>query len=270
VNPVLAERTLASAAEVVRQAGRVARAMRDEAPIRPRAKADDSPVTDIDLAIDALLRRELLPLVPEAGWLSEESAASLDRLDRTHVWCVDPIDGTRALISDKPEFCISVALLQDGQPLLGVVGNPTTGDLFTGLAGHGAWRNGERLRPPAARHEPDGLHLLASRTEVRDGLWDAVGADEGRVTPLSSLAWKLALVAAGEADGTATPWPRSTWDAAAGAILLAETGGRLGTWAGRAIAWNAPSTAVRGIVAAGPGRYAAVAALAHRVRGGVD
>jgi myo-inositol-1(or 4)-monophosphatase len=101
-------------------------------------KSPDQPVTKADLASDAILKRMLLDSRPEYGWLSEETADTADRLSREYVWMVDPIDGTRSFIAGRPEFTISIGLAQNGVPVLGVVFNPSTDELYTASAGAGA------------------------------------------------------------------------------------------------------------------------------------
>ncbi len=185
-------------------------------PLDSRNKADQSPVTAIDLAIDAFLHQKLRPLMPSAGWLSEETADQPDRLDNPWLWVVDPIDGTRSLIAGKPEFCVSIALVNSGiGPMLGVIGNPSTAERWSAERGHGA-RNqlGQLLRVREAIPN-DYIDLLVSRSDARLGLWDDV-AGNGAFRRVGSLAYKMALVAAGQCDGHATPTPRSEWDAAAG------------------------------------------------------
>ena len=88
-------------------------------------KADRSPVTTADLAVNRLLKTRLLAAFPDDGWLSEESPDGPARLDKQRVWVVDPIDGTSAFIQGEPEFCISVALVVEGCPVVAAVLNPS-------------------------------------------------------------------------------------------------------------------------------------------------
>src|SRR3546814_5512256 len=87
-------------------------------------KSHDNPVSDVDLAVDARLKAVLGAMVPEAGWLSEETADNADRLSRRAMWCVDPIDGTRDFIRGRPGWAVSVALVVDGAPEFGVLYAP--------------------------------------------------------------------------------------------------------------------------------------------------
>jgi myo-inositol-1(or 4)-monophosphatase len=108
-------------------------------------KPDHSPVTSADLAVNQVLQSCLTSAFPQDGWLSEESPDSLDRLQKRRVWVVDPIDGTKAFISGEPEFCISVALIELGQPVVAGIFNPSTDELFTATRGAGLSLNGKSV-----------------------------------------------------------------------------------------------------------------------------
>src|ERR1700680_5302986 len=98
--------------------------------IEAEYKAGHDPVTEADKAVDAALRQELLR--EGEGWLSEESVVDLSRLGNSRVWIVDPLDGTREFVAGIPEFCVSVAMVEDGQPVVGGICNPATHELFLG------------------------------------------------------------------------------------------------------------------------------------------
>lgn len=226
-------------------------------------KSDHSPVTSIDLAIDAFLHRELRPLMPSAAWLSEETADQSDRLDRRWVWVVDPIDGTRSLIAGRPEYCVSIGLVRTGDgPILGVIGNPSTAERWSGEKGAGAFdRTGLRLRVRDT-WDPERLDMLVSRSDARQGLWADVDPDH-HFRRIGSLAYKMALVASGDCDGHATPTPRSEWDAAAGELLIREAGGRSSDLHGMALRFNQPRPQYDGFVVASSAAFAEVLALAR-------
>jgi myo-inositol-1(or 4)-monophosphatase len=206
-------------------------------------------VTAADLEVDHLLYDSLTGAFPEDGWLSEERADDRARLRRQRVWMVDPIDGTRAFADGLAEFAISVALLRDGAPVLGVVFNPATGECFEAERGCGAWCGGVRLR--VSTHDAlQGARLLSSRTEMRRRNWPAL-MPEAAFTDLSSLAYKLALVAAGRFDGMVSRRICHDWDFAAAQLLIAEAGGRLTGPDGGAPVLNQPDPRHSGLVAAG-------------------
>lgn len=182
------------------------------------------PVTEADRALDGVLREHLLR--PGEGWLSEESADSPERLRRDRVWVVDPLDGTREFVQGIPEWCISVGLVEEGEPVAGGILNPATGQLVVGAVGEGVRLNGE----PAGggrRGRLAGSLVLASRSEVGRGEWDRFGEAPFEVSPCGSVAYKLGLVAAGLADATWTLVPKNEWDVAGGAALVRAAGGSL-------------------------------------------
>ncbi len=206
-------------------------------------------VTEADLAVDRLLHRMIAGARPDDGWLSEEGVDDQSRLTRARVWMIDPIDGTRAFAEGAPEFAISVALLTDGQPMIGAVYNPATKECFTARRGAGAWLGGTRLRA-SAHSEIKAAKLLASRTERRRRPWHEVIA-EASFTRIGSLAYKLALIAAGRFDGLVSLRHCHDWDVAAAQLLLLEAGARLTDGRGAPLVLNRPQPRHSGLVAAG-------------------
>src|SRR5256885_11577774 len=103
--------------------------------IEAEYKAGHDPVTEADRSIDAVLRSELLR--NGEGWLSEETLDDFTRLDRSHVWVVDPLDGTREFVAGIPEFCVSVAMVENGRPIAGGILNPATNEVFLGSVNKG-------------------------------------------------------------------------------------------------------------------------------------
>jgi myo-inositol-1(or 4)-monophosphatase len=206
-------------------------------------------VTAADVEIDRLLHEKLIGAFPQDAWLSEERTDDRARLHRRRVWVVDPIDGTRAFAHGLPEFAISVALVVDGAPVLGVVANPATGECFEAERGCGAWQGGVRLR--ASSHDRlAGAQLLSSRTELRRRNWPAL-IPEATFTDLSSLAYKLALVSAGRFDGLISRRASHDWDLAAAQLLIGEAGGLLTSADGADLILNQPEPRHPGLAAAG-------------------
>ncbi len=209
-------------------------------------------VTEADLEVDALLHDMLRDARPDYGWLSEERADDGSRARFARVWVVDPIDGTRAFAEGVPQFAISVALVERGAPLLGVVLNPATGERFEARRGGGAWLDDEPLRVSACT-ELAGASLLASRTEMKRRHWPDL-VPEAQFTTLGSLAYKLALIAGGRFDGLLSLRASHDWDIAAAQLLVEEAGGRLTDAAGRAIVLNRDVPRHVGLAAAGTER----------------
>lgn len=199
------------------------------------SKAPGHPVTDADRHADLLIRQLIGESFPEDGWLSEETADSPDRLAKRRVWIVDPIDGTKEFIEGIPEYVISIALVEDGVPVLGVIHQPTRGLVYWGTPAAGAWCGDQKLAVRtggAARPR-----VLVSRTESGQGLWKPF-EERVAIEPCGSIAWKLTRVAAGEADGAVTLRPRSEWDIAGAAAILAAAGGAVTDHAGLPITYN--------------------------------
>jgi len=195
------------------------------------------PVTEADEAIDEVLR-ECLPLAHE-GWLSEETRDEPSRLEKGRVWVVDPLDGTREFVQGVPEWCISVGLVEDGRPVAGGIVNPVTGELVLGAEGEGVTLNGEPAGQGRSR-SLEGAVVLASRSEVRRGEWDRFDHAPFEVRPCGSVAYKLALVAAGVADATWTLVPKHEWDVAAGAALALAAGATVVHADGSLPSFNSP------------------------------
>jgi myo-inositol-1(or 4)-monophosphatase len=210
-------------------------------------KSPDNPVTDADLAADKLLRERLLILLPEAGWLSEETADNPARLNKKLLWVVDPLDGTKEFVMGIPEFTVSIGLVEDGLPILGVVYNPPTGELFAGYKGGGVTYNGQ---PTAVtlRNQLPGAFVHASRSEIKKGEF-APFENMFELKIVGSVAYKLAQVAAGQADATWSRGPKHEWDVCAGAFLVQEAGGTAVDLSGDPMRFNKSFAKVNGVVA---------------------
>src|ERR1700677_408487 len=179
-------------------------------------KVGHDPVTEADRAVDDILRKTLVR--SGEGWLSEETVDDLTRLDKQRVWVVDPLDGTREFVQGIPEFCVSIAMVENGIPVAGGICNPATGELILGSRDTGG--NYKREAPPPSHPRgPAGGLVLASRSEVKRGEWKQFESAEFNIRPMGSVAYKLGLVAAGRADLTFTLVPKNEWDVAAGAAL---------------------------------------------------
>jgi myo-inositol-1(or 4)-monophosphatase len=211
------------------------------------SKGKDNPVTQADLEADHAIKRMLQEPFPEYGWLSEETADSADRIGRRRVWIVDPLDGTKEFINGVPEFCVAIALIEDGEPILGVTYNPIRREMFWGARGLGCHLNTKPVRVSRTRL----LHrakVLASRSEAARGEWQVF---HGKliVSPTGSVAYKLALVAAGKGDATFTRSPKSEWDIASGAALIALGGGTITDIRGRKLSFNNRNVKLEGMIA---------------------
>jgi len=217
--------------------------------MRVEQKDGAGPVTDADRAVNEVLTR-MLPVQGE-GWLSEESRDDPVRLERRRVWAVDPLDGTKEFVAGIPEWCVSVGLLEDGQAVAGGVANPATGEVFLGCRETGVTYNGRQARV-SDRRKLEGAVVLASRSEVDRGEWERFRGATFTVRPMGSVAYKLALVAAGLADATWTLVPKHEWDVAAGVALVLAAGGAVRTKDGSPLRFNQPRPRLTGLAALAP------------------
>ena len=217
--------------------------------IETEYKAGHDPVTEADRAVDAVLRQNLLR--DGEGWLSEETADHPSRLDKKHVWIVDPLDGTREFVLGLPEFCVSVGFVENGKPVAGGIYNPATRETFLGAIGTGVSYNG-KLSSPSQRATLDGALVLASRSEVKRGDWKPFEGAAFTTKAMGSVAYKLALVSAGLADVTFTLTPKNEWDVAAGAALVESAGGFVCKPDASELRCNQRDPLLPGLLAGGP------------------
>lgn len=211
------------------------------------SKGRDNPVTQADLEADRALKEFLHTPFPHYGWLSEETADSAARLKCSRVWIVDPLDGTKEFIKGIPEFVVAIALVEDGEPVLGVTYNPIRREMIWGALGFGCHLN---TRPAAVTRKRSlkGAKVLASRSETSRGEWEPFKGIL-RVSPTGSVAYKLAMVAAGKADATFTRSPKSEWDVASGVALIQIAGGTVTDIDGKPLRFNRRNVKLKGMVA---------------------
>jgi myo-inositol-1(or 4)-monophosphatase len=226
-------------------------------------------VSEADLAVDAFLKRELGALLPAADWLSEETADAPDRLGhdgagRGLLWLVDPIDGTRDFLRGRTGWAVSVALVNAGRPLFGMLSAPARnqaqgGEFWYGESGQGAWRNGERL-VASTRTNLAGARVPALQLPAAD-------VDLAMVEQPNSIALRMAMVAAAEADLVATLRWGYEWDIAAAALIAREAGAAVTDAFGAPLNYNKPDPRDFGLLVSAPAIHtAAVARLADRAR----
>lgn len=218
-----------------------------------QTKPDGTSVSEADYAVDKALRDNLTEERPEYGWLSEETEDTPERLSRERVWVVDPIDGTRAFLKVKPEWTIAAALVEAGRPVLAAVYNPVREEFYHAVQGQGTWLN----EAPVTVRDPVPLEqcrMAAAAELFRRKIWD-------RPWPpmttqwVNSIAYRLALVAAGTFDGTLSLSPKNDWDLAAADLLVQEAGGLVTTNRGEPFLYNSSNPRQEGVVAAGPGLH---------------
>jgi myo-inositol-1(or 4)-monophosphatase len=233
----------------IREAGALARQY-FEAGAKAWSKAKGDPITEADLAVDALIKRRIAAARPQDGWLSEETRDDPARLARRRVWIVDPIDGTIAFIKKRPHFTVSIALVEDGAPILGAVFNPVLDELFEAGAGEGARLNDASIRV-GDRAALEGCRMLAPRDVLAHPDWPEPWPPM-EIENRNSIAYRLALVAAGRFDAMMVLSRKREWDVAAGDLILREAGGHLTTHTGADLRYNQPDPFVPSLVGAAP------------------
>jgi myo-inositol-1(or 4)-monophosphatase len=247
---------------VVCEAGAVARAASGN-PFKTWVKEHNSPVSDVDITVNQLLKERLATILPEAGWLSEESEDDPARLAASQVWIVDPIDGTRSFIAGRPDWAISVALVEAGRPIVAALYAPVWEELFLAVAGAGATRNGTPVEAT-----PGGT-IEGARIAGPRGFLDRLAAVAPAFTVLPrihSLALRLARVADGTLDAALASSTSRDWDLAAADLLVHEAGGALTTIGGTTLAYNGASTIHDVLVAAGLVRHRTLTVLLRNHR----
>jgi myo-inositol-1(or 4)-monophosphatase len=214
--------------------------------VQAESKAGGELVTVVDRAVDELLR-EMLPRDGE-GWLSEETPDDWCRLASRRVWVVDPLDGTKEFLRGIPEWCVSVALVEDEEAVAGGICNPATGEMFIGSREIGIryWPRNHQSLGSSLRGKPV---VLASRSEVARGEWDWLKEAPLEVRTVGSIAYKLALVAVGRAEATWTFVPKNEWDIAAGVALVEAGGGTVKGLDGQSMTFNQLETGRDGLIA---------------------
>jgi myo-inositol-1(or 4)-monophosphatase len=214
--------------------------------VKTEFKSPGDPVTAADRAVNSLLCEML---VREGdGWLSEESTNDPSRLRKARVWVVDPLDGTREFIARCPEWSVSIGLVEQGQAVAGGVCNPVTGEVIVGSLETGIVE-GAGARPLSSPVESGIPTVLASRSEMDRGEWDCFRGAPFSIRAVGSVAYKLALVAAGRAEATWTFVPKNEWDVAAGVALVNAGRGEVWTLDGQPPVFNRPEPLLEGLIA---------------------
>ena len=218
---------------------------------------DRSPVSEADLEVDRFLKRELCALLPSAGWLSEESVDHPERLEKGLCWLVDPIDGTRDFIRGRTGWAISVALVSARRPLIARLVAPAREEWWQATAGRGALRNG-RVLAASQRKELTGARVPADSLPRED-------RDLAMVEKPNSIALRIAMVAANEADLVATLRWGLEWDVAAATLIARGAGAAVTDAFGHALAYNKRDPRAFGLLVCAPAIHrAAVDRLATR------
>lgn len=236
-------------AQAARDAGQLALAFRARG-LKAWEKSKGDPVSEADLAADNLLKQRLCPARRDYGWLSEETADDSSRLSASRSFVVDPIDGTRAFIKGRPEFVVSVAVVEGGEPVAAALFDPSTDRLWEAVRGGGARLNGAPIRV-SEYTKVTGARILGDPGRL-PGI-RALGAEASTV---NSAALRLALAAQGAFDAMIAERPKWDWDIAAGALILTEAGGAITSREGEPLVFNGEPPRQPAPLAAGPALHA--------------
>lgn len=189
-------------------------------------KADDSPLTIADKASHIIIDNALNALNLAIPILSEEGVQPTydQRKQWTSFWCVDPLDGTKEFINRNGEFTVNIALIEAGEPVLGVVYAPVTETMYTGAKGVGAFKNGEKISVTKKQFD-----RVAVRSKSHASPEEEVVLERYDVTDQISVgsSLKFCMVAEGKADLYYRHGPTMEWDTAAGQAVVEAAGGRI-------------------------------------------
>ncbi len=213
--------------DAVKSAGSLALKYFGNTPFCER-KQDGSLISEADIAIDRYLKDTLLSERKDYGWLSEETEEDFSRFYKEKIWVIDPIDGTRAFLENKPEWTISAALLNSEGPLCSAIYNPVTEEFFEAELGRGAKLNNQQifvsdiddLGKSTVIIPQKAMKFFENQKELQTSnkLW------------VNSIAYRLCLLSAGKADAVLCRSGSFDWDIAGAALIVHEAGGKVTTF----------------------------------------
>ena len=214
-------------------------------------KPGQGPVTEADLAVDKMLNDMLLSARPDYGWLSEETADTDARLNTTHQFVVDPIDGTRAFIEGSKDWAISIAVVSNGIPSAAAIYLPMRDSLYAASHKTTAVLNGRDITI-----SPTSKTVLATRPTMDGHHWKNETPPNLKRHFRSSLAYRMCLVAEGRYDAMVTLRPSWEWDIAAGSLIIERAGGIVSDRTGASLAFNSAMPQLNGVIGATPMAHA--------------
>jgi myo-inositol-1(or 4)-monophosphatase len=240
--------------DCARKAGQIATSFAGQTAKRWDKPGDAGPVTEADLAVNAMLHEILTAARPDYGWLSEESEDGAGRLDQSHVFIVDPIDGTRSFIEGADTWSHSLAIARDGEITAAVVFLPMLDRLYAASLGGGATLNDHKIVASGTKGLENAT-ILATKPVMEKQHW--IAGDPGfKRAHRPSLAYRLGLVGQGRFDGMVTLRQSWEWDIAAGALIVTEAGGHCTDKSGASLRFNNPDPRLNGVLAAGASIHA--------------
>lgn len=215
-------------------------------------KADNSPVTEADLAVNDLLAARLRTARSDYGWLSEETIDSADRLECERVFIVDPIDGTRAFVAGEDDFAHALCIAEAGRIVAAVVHLPALGQTYAATGDGPATLNGVAITARAPRPVPV---VMAGRPSLVPERWPG-GLPQMTREFRAAMQVRLCLLAEGRADAVIALNPVAEWDSGAGALIAARAGAVASDGAGRPLRFNQADPRGPGLIVAAPALHA--------------
>ena len=235
--------------DAAREAGALALRLRS-AGLEVAYKPGNSPLTNADLAADALLTERLRSARPDYGWLSEETADNTERLTRDRIFVVDPIDGTRAFVNGRPWWSVCIAVVEADRPVAAVVFAPDLDEIYTAQSRGGAYLNGKPIEASQTA-QVEGCSMVGDEVMFQHPSWPTPWPNM-RIEPRNSTAYRMCLVASGAFDATIAMGPKSDWDIAAAELIATESKAHCSDHKGRPFGYNRPNPQQRSMVCAAP------------------
>ncbi len=251
---------------VAHQAAELALSYRHKGDLKTWNKSKNHPVTEADIAVNNLIREQLMRARPDYGWLSEETA--LDSQTRTgqRVWVVDPIDGTRAYMRGQPYWCIGAGVLEHGRARVGVVHAPELNEAYEARLGGGAYLNGRKIQV-SDRAAIEDCRMIAAQSLFTRPQWSRPWPVMQFASPRpNATLLRICRVASGVWDATLALARKSDWDLAPATIIIGEAGGMATTHLGEAYVFNRDEPAQRSLLAAGKALHSLLSARVKGVR----
>jgi myo-inositol-1(or 4)-monophosphatase len=222
-----------------------------------QSKGVAGPVTNVDYAVDALLAERLMSARPEYGWLSEETPDDpKKRIGKARTFLIDPIDGTGALVAKSPQWTISIGLVEGERAFAGAIYNPMTDEMFLGADGVPATLNGRPARA-SLRDKLEGARIIGQAQRFLPRKWPTPWP-KMEIIERQSIAYRMALVAAGMGDAALLFGYKHEWDIGAGAAIVEAAGGIVTDLWGEPIKLNQRDPRAPGVAATGAPLHALI------------
>ena len=231
----IVERLLEIAKHAAVEAGKAVLEIYDSGDFKSYQKDDDSPVTSADYEANEIICRILQAETPDIPIMSEETKRELlsDRKNWSRYWLIDPIDGTQEFIARSGDFAVNIALIEDNQPVLGVIYWPTGETLYFARKGQGAYKispsENKRIKVRKLEDPAQGVLMIAiSRRQSREGVMSRMNGERTYQTvPMGSCSLKSCTIAEGKADVFMRLGVTGEWDTGASQCIVSEAGGKI-------------------------------------------